>query len=162
VKEGGALHMLTLYEGERYEGLPGQAQLRRVRFAEHGLPVRVADPEFGPGRIEARSTATLLGAADPASRAELQWRFSLPLMAVVLTLLAVPLAELQPRQGRYGRIGLAILLYFVYSNLLSAARTWVEKGVVDPALGLWWTHLVVLGIAGWLWWRQSPPPWIAR
>ncbi|MCZ8130675.1 MAG: LPS export ABC transporter permease LptF [Steroidobacteraceae bacterium] len=162
VEEGGALHVLVLYDGERYEGLPGQPQLRRIFFEEHGLPVRVTDPESGPLRIEARPTTELLRAADAASHAELQWRLSLPLMALVLTLLAVPLAELQPRQGRYGRIGLAILVYFVYANLLSAAKTWVEKGTLDPALGLWWTHLVVLAGAAWLWFRQSPPAWATR
>jgi lipopolysaccharide export system permease protein len=162
VEEGGNVHVLVLYDGERYEGVPGQAVMRRVRFAEHGFPVRVADPVTGPSRIEARTTAQLLAASDAASAAELQWRISLPLMAIVLTILAVPLAELKPRQGRYGRIGLAILVYFVYSNLVSAARTWVEKGTLDPAVGLWWTHATVLAIALYLLYRQSPPAWATR
>lgn len=162
VEEGGNVHVLVLYDGERYEGTPGQAVMRRVRFAEHGFPVRVADPTTGPSRIEARTTAQLLAAGDPASAAELQWRISLPLMAIVLTVLAVPLSELKPRQGRYGRIGLAILVYFVYSNLVSAARTWVEKGTLDPALGLWWTHAIVLAAALFLLFRQSPPAWATR
>jgi lipopolysaccharide export system permease protein len=162
VEEGGAVHVLVLYDGERYEGTPGQAVMRRVRFAEHGLPVRVADPASGPRRIEARPTAELLRSSDPAAQAELQWRISLPLMAIVLTLLAVPLSELKPREGRYGRIGIAILVYFVYSNLVSAARTWVEKGSLAPEIGLWWTHLVVLGVALFLLYRQSPPEWARR
>jgi lipopolysaccharide export system permease protein len=162
VEDGGSVHVLTLYDGERYEGVPGQPVMRRVRFAEHGLPVRVADPATGPLRIEARPTRELLGSADPKAQAELQWRLSLPLMAIVLTILAVPLAELKPRQGRYGRIGAAILVYFVYSNLLSAGKTWIEKGSLSPAVGLWWTHLVVLAIALWLLWRESPPEWATR
>jgi lipopolysaccharide export system permease protein len=162
VEEGGALHVLVLYDGERYEGTPGQAVMRRVRFAEHGLPVRVADPATGPQRIEARSTRDLLASPDREAKAELQWRISLPLMAVVLTLLAVPLSELKPRQGRYGRIGAAILVYFVYSNLVSAAKTWVEKGSLDPAVGLWWTHAIVLVAALVLLYRQSPPSWATR
>jgi lipopolysaccharide export system permease protein len=162
VEEGGALHVLVLYDGERYEGTPGQGVMRRVRFAEHGLPVRVADPATGPQRIEARPTSALLAAGDRESLAELQWRVSLPLMAIVLTLLAVPLSELQPRQGRYGRIGAAILVYFVYSNLVSAAKTWVEKGSLDPAVGLWWTHLIVFAAALYLLYRQSPPEWATR
>ncbi len=162
VEENGALHVLVLYDGERYEGVPGQAVMRRVRFAEHGLPVRIADPATGPSRVEARPTRELMGSADPKAIAELQWRISLPLMAIVLTLLAVPLSELKPREGRYGRIGAAILVYFVYSNLVSAARTWVEKGSVSPTVGLWWTHLLVLGIALFLLYRQSPPEWATR
>ena len=50
--------------------------------------------------------------------AELQWRISTPILALVLMVLAVPLARLRPRQGRFGRIGIAILVYFLYSQLL--------------------------------------------
>jgi lipopolysaccharide export system permease protein len=159
VEEGGAVHVLMLYDGERYDGAPGQPVLRRVRFREHGIPVRVGEPDAGPTRVEARPTLELMRDANPPAQAEFQWRVSLPLMALILTVLAVPLAELQPRQGRYARIGVVILVYFVYSNLLSAARTWIEKGWLAPSAGVWWTHALVLLLAAWLWWRQSPPRW---
>ena len=162
VEEGGAVQVLMLYDGERYEGAPGQAVMRRVRFAEHGIPVRVGDPATGPARVEARPTLALAGDPDPQAQAELQWRLSLPLMTLVLTLLAIPLAQLRPRQGRYARVGLVILVYFVYFNLLSAARTWVEKGWLPPAAGVWWTHALVLLLALWLWWRDAPPRWALR
>jgi lipopolysaccharide export system permease protein len=83
-------------------------------------------------------------------------------MVLILTLLAIPLSELEPRQGRYARVGLVILIFFIYSNLLSAARTWLEKGVVSPQLGLWWPHLLALGLAIILWWRRNPPPWWSK
>jgi lipopolysaccharide export system permease protein len=162
VEEGGALHVLVLYDGERYEGAPGQPVMRRVRFAEHGIPVRVGEPDAGPTRIETRPTLELHRDPSRAAQAEFQWRVSLPVMALVLTLLAVPLAELHPRQGRYARIGVVILVYFVYSNLVSAARTWIEKGWLTPAIGVWWTHALVLLLALVLWWRQSPPRWATR
>ncbi len=162
VEDGGARHLLVLYDGERYEGAPGQAAMRRVHFAEHGIPIRLETPTVGPDRVEARPSLTLLRDPDRKAQAELQWRLSLPLMALVLTLLAVPLSELQPRQGRYARIGTVILVYFVYSNLLSVARTWVEKGVVSTAVGVWWLHALVLVAALVLWWRKAPPGWALR
>jgi lipopolysaccharide export system permease protein len=67
-------------------------------------------------------------------------------MALVLTLIAVPLSRLRPRQGRYARVGFAIVVYFVYSNLLSAAKVWVEKGDLPPAVGVWWVHVAALGL----------------
>ena len=48
-------------------------------------------------------------------------------MALVLMVLAVPLAKLRPRQGRFARVGLAVLAYFIYSNLVAAVRVWIEK-----------------------------------
>ncbi len=81
-------------------------------------------------------------------------------MLLLLTLIAVPLSRLKPRQGRYARIGVAVLTYFFYSNLLSAAKVWVEKGILPPAIGVWWVHLIALVLGLYLLQRGSPrSPW---
>jgi lipopolysaccharide export system permease protein len=157
VQEGGALHRIVLYDGERYEGGAGLAVLRRVRFAEHGIPVRVGEPATGPARVETRPTLDLWRDPAPVAQAEFQWRVSLPLMALILALLAIPLAELRPRQGRYARIGIVILVFFIYVNVLSAARTWIDKGRLSAGIGLWWVHALVLGLALYLWLRHIWP-----
>ena len=140
--------------------MPGRADFRRVRFAEHGIPVRVPGPGEGRERRDGLPTAMLLGSSDLRDVSELQWRFSLPTMVLVLSLLAVPLSALRPRQGRYARVALALLVYFVYSNLLSASRVWIEKGQLDPRIGVWWVHLAVAVLGLWLLHRQSPLPHI--
>ncbi len=152
----GRTQIVTLYDGERYEGVPGDRSFRRVHFAEYSIPARVPDPRAGEPRHRDLPTAQMMASTDPGDRAELQWRLSLPLMVPVLGLLAVPLAALVPRQGRYARVGYAILVYFLYANLLSTARVWVEKGQIDVRLGLWWVHLLVVALALWLLHRQSP------
>jgi lipopolysaccharide export system permease protein len=162
IEDEGRLHVVVLYDGERYDGVPGEPTFRKLRFAEHGIPVRIPDPDAGKLRPEAKSMSTLLASSDPRDRSELQWRISLPLMVLVLALLAVPLSALRPREGRYARVALAILAYFVYSNMISAARVWIEKGQVDPRLGVWWVHLVVAAFALYLLHRQSPIPMILR
>jgi lipopolysaccharide export system permease protein len=103
-----------------------------------------------------KPTAELLQSSDPRDRAELQWRISTPVMALILMLIAVPLARLRPRQGRFGRIGIAILVYFIYWQLMAAARTWVEAGSVPEWLGLWWVHGVALALGLWLLSREAP------
>jgi lipopolysaccharide export system permease protein len=82
---------------------------------------------------------------------------SAPVMTLILMLLAVPLARLRPRQGRFGRLGIAVLLYFIYSLLLDAARTWIENGTVPAVAGLWWVHAIALCLGLWLLARASPP-----
>jgi lipopolysaccharide export system permease protein len=97
--------------------------------------------------LEAQPTFELVDSRDPERRAELHWRIATPTMCIVLTLLAVPLARLRPRQGRYARIWVAVVVYFVYSNLISAGKVWIARGTVPDALGLWWTHAVVVLLA---------------
>lgn len=156
VLQGGRTQVVVLHDGERIEGVPGQPGFRRIRFAEHGIPVVV--PEAGAGRTipERKPTRELLRSAALVDVAELQGRMSLPIMVIVLALIAVPLSALRPREGRYARVAVAILIYFLYANLVSAAQVWIEKGRIPPEIGTWWVHgiFVVVGIV--LLNRQSP------
>jgi len=154
--EGGRAQLLILRDGERYEGVPGQPGFRRIRFAEHGVPIVIPEAGAGRDRRERRPTATLLASGEPGDIAELQRRASLPVMALVLALLAVPLAALRPREGRYARVAVAILIYLVYSNLLSAAQVWIERSALDPRVGVWWVHALAAAGGLWLLQRQSP------
>ena len=73
----------------------------------------------------------------------------MPISTILLALLAVPLARSRPREGRYGRIAIGLLVFIIYFNLLSAAKAWTEEATISPALGLWWVHgCVVLFTAG--------------
>jgi lipopolysaccharide export system permease protein len=136
-------HTITLYDGERFEGVPGSPQFRMLRFAEHIIPVQVPAPSEAV-RIDSQPTSELLRSHNLQQRAELHWRLALPSMCLVLTILAIPLARLRPRQGRYARIWLAVVIYFVYSNLISAGKVWIARGTVPEIIGLWWTHAVVV------------------
>jgi lipopolysaccharide export system permease protein len=147
VTADGLTHILTLYDGERFEGVPGSAEFRIVRFAEHTVPVQVPASADVVRTLEALPTATLLASAKPGERAELHWRLAMPLMCVVLALVAVPLARLKPRQGRYARVWLAVLIYLLYSNLISVGKVWIARGTAPQWLGLWWTHVAVVLLA---------------
>ena len=143
VTPDGLTHILTLYDGERFEGVPGSTQFRMLRFAEHIVPMRVAQSGDVVTALEARPTAELVGSRALPEEAELEWRIAMPLTCMVLALLAVPLARLKPRQGRYARVWLAVVIYFIYLNLVSAGKVWIARGTVPAMLGLWWTHGVV-------------------
>ena len=143
ISEGGELQVITLYDGERYEGIPGERRFRIVRFSENSIPVRLPPSAAGTIGVEGLPTNVLVASAEPKQRAELQWRIALPIMAVIMALIAVPLARLAPRQGRYARVGYAVLIFFIYINLMIAGKTWIEKGVTPAWLGLWWVHIIV-------------------
>ena len=156
VLDGGQTQLIVLHDGERVEGVPGQADFRRIHFVEHGIPVVVPEPGAGKDNPGRKPTSALIGSAALADIAELQWRISMPIMVLVLALVAVPLAALRPREGRYARVAIAILIYFVYSNLVSAAQIWIQNGRIAPIVGGWWVHLLAIAAGLVLLHRQSP------
>lgn len=138
---------LVMEDGYRYQGQPGDAAYRILKFARHGVrleSVEVLNPRM---KHNAAPTAQLWGSTQPQDIAELQWRLSLPLAAVSLVILAVPLSRTTPRQGRFGRLFGAVLIFIVYYNLLGTAQVWVEKGALGPLPGLWWVHALPIAAA---------------
>jgi lipopolysaccharide export system permease protein len=147
VAPDGNTQTIKLLDGERLEGIPGSSQFRTSTYAELTIPVRVPPVNDVIKDLDAQPTAALFASSDPKRQAQLQWRLSMPLMCIVLTVLAVPLARLKPRQGRYSRVWLAVVVYLVYSNLISLGQAWIARGTMPVALGLWWTHAAVVLLA---------------
>jgi len=137
----------VLYDGRRYEGVPGTANFRIMEFGEHGIPYRLPSVEEPVAEAEVMSTIDLLTPATLAEVAELHWRIGVPVSTVILAIFAVPLSRSQPRQGRYGRIAVGLLVFIIYFNMLSAGKAWLEQGSVPVAVGLWWAHALMLLLA---------------
>jgi lipopolysaccharide export system permease protein len=137
---------LVLENGFRYEGQPGKSEFSVVQFKEHGLLLKERPIVPSHRRQSAVPTLKLLGSSQPSDQAELQWRLAVPISTLLLALLAVPLARTAPREGRYGRLVVGILLYIVYNNMLGVAKTALGKGEVPFWLGTWWVHLLLLSV----------------
>lgn len=140
---------IVLVNGQRYEGLDGSRPVEVGRFAEYGF--RIPDVPLDLSRLpmSARTLQELLDSDSPAYRAELHYRLSLPLAVLAFTLVAVPLARSMPRQGVYGRLGVAVLVYFVFMNLQRLGERWMESSVTPAWLGMWWIPglLVLVALA---------------
>lgn len=96
------------------------------------------------GERETIATRELLGNPDVRMQSELQWRLSFPILVLIVTLIAVPLSRVNPRQGRFLKLLPAILLYMSYLALLVAARSALDKGKLPIELGLWPVHAIFL------------------
>lgn len=150
---------MILENGYRYAGKPGVNNFSSVAFAKHGIrmsesvskkPIQL--------RLLAIPTSTLWSSSSAPYRSELQWRISTPIVCILLAIMAVPLSRTSNRQGRYGRLAIALLLYIVYTNLLNLSRAWLTKSEIDPLLGLWWVHGLAIVMSLVLWWRQLGLP----
>jgi len=135
---------IVLVDGYRYEGIPGSPDFKIINYGQHAMRIEEQEIVQSYRKHRARATASLISSDDSRDIAELQWRVSMPLSVVLLALLAVPLSRTTPRQGRYAKLFVAIMIYVIYNNLLGIGNTWVEDGKVSELVGMWWVHLLLL------------------
>jgi len=139
---GSSDNFLVLVDGYRYEGRPGDANYRIAKFSEYGVRIELPGSDHIVDKREGTPTADLMKSGNLKDIAELQWRIMMPISVIVLMLLAVPLSKSSPRQGRYGKLVMAVLLFVIYYNLMGVAQVWVKDGVVPPVIGIWWVALL--------------------
>ena len=143
----GTHRYLVLSQGYRYDGVPGRADYRVLRYREYALRLQAGAVQK-PSKWDALPSRQLWDAAGPAAAAELHTRLSRPLTVVVLALLAVPLARFRPGASRYYPLWLGILVFALYFNLLNVGQLWIGQGRLPAWLGLWWVHALLLGLLG--------------
>lgn len=146
---------LVLVDGTLYEGVPGDAGYRLVKFEKFHMRIDPKPVQLQPARIEEIPSADLYSQSDLPAQAEWHWRISKPIMAAILAVFALVLAHTEPRRGRLSNMFIAVLVYFVYSNLLALGQTVIKKGHVPSSLGLWWVHAVMLIIALYLLYQRA-------
>ncbi len=132
--------ILQLRDGVRYAGTPGRADYDVLSFDTFSLRIRPPQIIESVNKRDRALTGDLWISDDPQDRAELHWRLAAPLSVLLLAFLAVPLAQLGPRDGRYSKLVWGIVAYLIYSNLLGIGQTLLKQGVVSETLGLWWVH----------------------
>ncbi|MDO5532698.1 LPS export ABC transporter permease LptF [Sutterella sp.] len=119
---------IVLKDGSRYETMNDSAQTRVVEFSDYAirLDIRI-DNAFSSTRANSLPLAVLLALPSPENQAELLWRFSWPIAALNLVLLAIPLSCTSPRAGRSLNLLMAALIFILYLNGLSVAESRVTQ-----------------------------------
>lgn len=136
---------MVFNKGLRYEGKPGDADYRSIEYKKHGVHIEINETTKGWIKRNELPSSDLWSSDKMAYKTELQWRFAIPIVILVLAFIAVPFSYTTPRKGRFTKMGPAIILYIAYSNLLIVASSWMEKGKSPEWIGLWWVHLLFIG-----------------
>lgn len=137
---------LVLNQGKQYEGEVGRQDYRVVEFEEYQIQIAEQQAERKRRKLSAFPTADLIADPSVLAVAELHWRIAIPLSLPFLVLIAVPLSAADPRQGRFGKMFPALMLYLGYFMMLMAGRKALEDGNIPQQLGLWWVHGVLFSI----------------
>lgn len=135
---------LVLDDGYRYEGQPGEADYQVSEFKRYALRIEERSPAVVRQHRKSLSNRALLNSSQIEDQAEFQTRISQILGLLVFAVLSLPLSRSMPRQGPFGRLVLAFVLYTLYLSLQGLAERWMIEGVTAGWLGIWWVHLSLL------------------
>lgn len=136
--------LLVLENGMHYESTPGQADFQLMDFERYSIVIAAKEKAiFSAKSTRAWPTLNLLASPSRFSMGELLWRMAMPCMSILLMLLAIPLAFVNPRAGRSANLIIALLLFITYSNLISFSRAAVAQGNASFGMAWWPVHLLV-------------------
>ncbi|MGZ5027684.1 MAG: LPS export ABC transporter permease LptF [Methylobacter sp.] len=153
---------VVLENGERIQGQPGTVNYIIEQFAEYAvrMDTKEAAAAAHSGK-ESVASDTLAGSGQIADIAELQRRFSVPMGIVLLSFIAVPLAQMSPRGGVYGNMLVGFLIYFSYGNLIRVSQSWVMNQTISASMGIFGVNTLLLIIGGILLARLYGWQWLA-
>jgi len=153
---------LVLSSGHRYDLQPGKPIFRLVDFERYGVRLESdaeqSSPEAVRARaeqeIKARPTTALFSDGTDVADSQIMWRLALPLAALNLALLAIPLGAVNPRLGRSGDILIAGLVGLLYMNLINLSRGWIAHGKLDFHTGVWLVHALFAALMVYMMWSK--------
>ncbi|MCD6047413.1 MAG: lptF [Gammaproteobacteria bacterium] len=160
---------IQINQGKRFIGETGLNNYQVIQFDRYLMLARNPPAGAMGNEMDALSLSQLWGIASIKSGdatfrhyaiAELEWRIALPISCFLLSILALCLGEVPPRQGRYARLFPGILLLVFYTNMLFVFRGWIASGKIRAFPGISWMFLaLVLFIffyaAPWSSWRKK-------
>ncbi len=149
---------LVLEDGRRYDGNWGGSEYSLMEFERYGVRLEPSPSPIGKESPRALTTPQLFDSLTPRNLGELMNRIGLPVSVIVISLLAIPLAFVNPRLGRSLNIVFGVLIYFTYTNLNGLMQSWISQDRLSFSLGVWISHALLLAIAAFLFYRRMHLP----
>lgn len=142
--EGSGGKFILFENGRRYTGSQDSLDYRITRYRTYAILVEQDNAESQYVKLESLPTAALMGSDSPKYAAELQWRLSFVISSLLLPVLALALSRYSFSEQKYFSAFVAVLIYIVYSNMLSIAKTLLKRDDIPGFVGLWWVHLLLV------------------
>jgi lipopolysaccharide export system permease protein len=170
--------LMQLYNGRIFRWGRDLSRWQTLEFKAYKLPLDVfssgltgvkSESEMSLGELRAVIASQPPG-TDPANRArvELNQRFALPVGALLLCLMAMPLGLSPRHHGRTWGLVLGLLVFLVYYIVFTASWRLAVNARLDPSLAPWLSNFLFIWVAAYLWLRTVrelpllPSAWLPR
>ncbi|MEX6457819.1 LPS export ABC transporter permease LptF [Moraxella osloensis] len=130
---------LDLFQGRRYELGTNQANYNQASFEKYRITLeKPASEKITETNVETQTTAKLLAHTQkPEVKAELGYRFTMPWLIIIAAMLATPLAQVRPRQGRWLRLLPSVLIFASCAISIISLRTAIGKERISEYAYIW-------------------------
>jgi lipopolysaccharide export system permease protein len=146
---------ILLENGRRYQGKPNSAEVSSTEFERYALRLETKEVARPLVKTETIPSQSLILSENPRDKAELQSRLAIPVSAIILALLAIPLSFFDPRAGRSLNLMLAVFIFIIYNNMLSIFEAWITQSKISPLIGLWPVHFLFALFTIYLFYRRN-------
>ena len=130
---------LDLFQGRRYELGTNNAKYNQASFEKYRITLeKPASEKITETNVETQTTAKLLANTQkPEVKAELGYRFTMPWLIIIAVMLATPLAQVRPRQGRWLRLLPSVLIFASCAISIISLRTAIGKERISEYAYIW-------------------------
>lgn len=157
---------LQLEHGVQYQGVAGHGDFSEVQFEQALMQIGEERVAARPPKVRGWTTVDLLKSDQQSAQAEWQWRLSLVLLVPIMCMAAIPLGQVNPRQGRFGKLIPAVLAYMAYMGALLVIRSRVADMPVDQQgwyVSVYWVHVLAAALVVLLYgWPRLRAKWQER
>lgn len=134
---------IVVEDGYRYTEFDQSQDFDITKFATYGIRMDKNPVKKSYVHLSGRSTISLIEEASPHSFSELVWRIGLPVSAILLALVSIPISFVNNRGGRSYSVAAGILLFLLYKNVLGIIQTQVYQSTWSLWMGLTLPHLII-------------------
>ena len=127
--------------------MPGDENVNILDFDRYDLEIvsgEVQKSLSNFSEIEEKTTIDLLLQGGKLANAEIQWRLSQPISILILSIIGVFLGKTSPRSGKGVNLLFGVIIFMLYNNGLLVAKNSMENGQLNPYLGLWSIHILLV------------------
>ena len=134
-----SMTQLDLFNGRRYEIGANSQAYSQVSFDSYRISLEKPEVEtINENNVEIQHTNKLINNLEkPEVKAELGYRLSLPWLIVIAAMLATPLAQVRPRQGRWLRLLPSILIFVSCAIGIMSLKTAISKDKLGVMAYAW-------------------------
>ena len=128
--------------GKRYVGKPGSLNYEITEYEKYAILIDNIERKSEGIKTAALKTNEIISSGDMSHVAEFQWRISLIIICLSLSLFSVLVVQSSSVEKRYTPFIIGISVYLIYSNLLGIAQTLLRREIIPELIGLWSVHLI--------------------